>query len=56
MANLGIIYGELGEGGKAVVLLEQALEIGRTIKDPQMIRVATDALADLRGSGGGEGT
>lgn len=49
LANLGIVYASLGETAKAIALTEQALQIGRAIKDPQMIRNATDVLAELRG-------
>ena len=33
----------------AIALLEQALQIGRAIKNPQIIQAATDQLARLRG-------
>ncbi len=49
LLNMGVIYTNFGETAKAVALLEQALQIGRAIKDPQIVRVTTDALADLRG-------
>jgi tetratricopeptide (TPR) repeat protein len=55
LGNLGIAYASIGESDKAVALLEQALEIGQAIKFPELIRVATNELARLRGGGGGEG-
>ena len=54
LGNLGRAYADLGENEKAIALLEQALDIGRAIMDPQIIRIATDQLARLRGGGGGE--
>jgi tetratricopeptide (TPR) repeat protein len=48
LANLGVAYASLGEREKALALLEHSLAIGRAIKDPQIIRVVTDALARLR--------
>lgn len=56
LCNLGIVYAILGESRKAIALLEQALEIGRAIKHSQIILIATDNLARLRGGGGGEET
>jgi tetratricopeptide (TPR) repeat protein len=50
LVNLGLAYARLAETEKALALLEQSLQIGRAIKDPQIVRVATDQLARLRGA------
>lgn len=50
LANLGIAYAIFGETAKAIALLEQALKIGQAIKDPQIVRFATDTRDRLRGS------
>ena len=47
LGNLGLAYRELGEPARARVLLEQALAIGREIEDPQIIRIASQALQEL---------
>jgi len=33
LGNMGIAYAGLGEAGKAITLLEQALKIGRSTRD-----------------------
>ncbi len=47
LCNLGLAYRKLGELAKARALLEQALAIGREIEDPQIIRIASQALQEL---------
>ena len=50
VGNLGRAYAKLGEVAKATVLLEQSLKIGQTIKDPEIIRVVSEKLEELRKS------
>jgi tetratricopeptide (TPR) repeat protein len=51
LGNLGLAYASLGETETAIALLEQALAIGRAIKDPQIVRVTSGALEQLRAPG-----
>ena len=48
LGNLGIAYKDLGQVEKAAALLQQARSIGEQIRDPQMVRIATAALAGLQ--------
>lgn len=48
LGNLGVAYSFLGEGERAVALLEKALEIGRELQDERIIQVATNYLKQLR--------
>ena len=47
LANLGLTYRNLGEVDKAQTLLQQALQIGRAIQDPQIVGIVTKALEQL---------
>ncbi len=48
--NLGLACARLGEVGKAIALLEGALQIGQEIKDPRMVDFFSAKLEELRGS------
>lgn len=48
LANLGVAYKDLGEVEKAAALLHQARSIGEQIRNPRLVRVATEALDGLQ--------
>ncbi len=48
LRNLGVTHAAVGQVEKAILLLEQALEIGRAIKDPEVVGFATEWLKKLR--------
>ena len=48
LGNLGLAYARLGEVEKAILLLERSLAIGQAIEDPQIVRVCSAQLAELR--------
>jgi len=41
LCNLGLAYADLGQAEKAIGLLEQVLQIGQEIKDPNIVRVVS---------------
>ena len=47
LGGMSIAYARLGETEKAIALMEQAMQIGHAIKDPKIVRLATDTLAEL---------
>src|SRR5262249_48783930 len=50
VVNLGLAYARLARLEEAVALLEQALQTGQEIKDPQIFQLASQTLAELRGT------
>ena len=54
LGNLGNAYAGLGQAERAIGLLEQALQIGQEIKDPQIIRIVSRSLERWRGGSGSE--
>ncbi|MBE9542217.1 MAG: tetratricopeptide repeat protein, partial [Proteobacteria bacterium] len=44
LGNLGLAYSDLGQEGKAIEFYEQALVIGKEIKDPRIIDFCVEKL------------
>jgi hypothetical protein len=51
LSNLGSAYVGPGQVEKAAAFLQQAVRIGREIKDPGIVQLATSALEKLPGAG-----